>query len=298
MEMLFAEITEKQKENVIKLAENAFDRVIADNLIDKHRINKLIKNGNEFQADIVALIMEYSLSNQFADEELPSNYVYPEKYKGPKPINEQIKEIANIFGLDPSKALKYVKNLPVLPKGSEGWFAIPRWQMIAPTYVEAVEKVFEEFASKQEFYNGLDDQLGMKYLRQHARTVKLMEKLVDIQNHADILIVPAQFGLRHKGRSVNRAREIFVSNEFGLGAFAVGIMLLTHPERVVHGEQINIEQLYIDCAGDEFAPNVSGLCLKAPVFYLEYGTVCFEGTFFGNCLESFGSASAFLPHNN
>jgi len=55
--------------------------------------------------------------------------------------------------------------------------------------------------------------------------------MAEIKHH-DILVVPAQFGLRHRGRSVRRVREVMNANEFGLGVFAIGIMLLTHPERL------------------------------------------------------------------
>jgi hypothetical protein len=68
--------------------------------------------------------------------------------------------------------------------------------------------------------------------------------------------------MRHRGKSVRRARETFASNEFGLGAFAIGCMALVHPERYVRWEELDT-----DCAGDEFAPDANGVFSEAPIFY-------------------------------
>ena len=54
--------------------------------------------------------------------------------------------------------------------------------------------------------------LAPNLIRQHAKTVKMFQKLGDEQKDHDILVVPCQFGLRHKGRSVCRAREVFTGN--------------------------------------------------------------------------------------
>lgn len=289
METLITTVTDGQKKQVKRFAEDAVDRAIAKGLLDKDGIQKLIENGDKFQARIITRIKELSLYNQFAHEEVESSYAYPKEYKGPKPIADQIKVITKIFDLDPASALEYAKNLPQLPDGAEGWFAIPRWEKIAPTYGEAVQKVLAMIASKREFY---DYSFGWiaECLRQHAKTAKMFQKLGDEQKDYDILVVPAQFGLRYRGRSVRRAREVFQANEFGLGAFAIGIMLLTHPER-----EVRWEQLHVYCAGDEFAPAGFGSFSSAPLFGFAEDTVCFDAYWFGNVYEHYGSASAFLP---
>ena len=73
-------------------------------------------------------------------------------------------------------------------------------------------------------------------------------------------------------------------NEFGLGVFEVGILLLTHPERIM-GNSTDI--LWIDCAGDEYnecAPYFRDLdgCLHLNVFNINASLV------------SFGSATGFV----
>ena len=145
-------------------------------------------------------------------------------------------------------------------------------------------------ALKRKFKTHLDGQLGAEYLRQHAKTVKMFQKLGDEQKDSDILVVSAQFGFRHKGRSVvRRAREVFEANEFGLGAFAIGIMLLTHPER-----EVQWEQLHIDCAGDEFAPDADGVFSYAPLVNFYYRKVNLLAYWFDNAHVYHGSASAFV----
>ena len=95
-------------------------------------------------------------------------------------------------------------------------------------------------------------EIDTAHLRQHSRTVEALAKLAETQT-GDILIIAVQYGMRHRGKSVRRARETFASNEFGLGAFAIGCMALVHPERYVRWEELDT-----DCAGDEFAPSADG----------------------------------------
>jgi hypothetical protein len=78
--------------------------------------------------------------------------------------------------------------------------------------------------------------------------------------------------------------------EFGLGAFAVGCMLLTHPER-----EVKWEQLHMDCAGDEFAPDADGDFSRAPVFFFSDGKVGFGAYWFDRARDGYGSVSGFLP---
>ena len=279
-------ITDGQKKQYLRFVEDAAERALKETALDKDGIQKLIENGDEFQAHIIAGIKDLSVSNQFADEEVESSYAYPKGYKV-KGITEQTNILRQLFpgiGFADEKLAEQP-----LPPNAEGWFAIPKWQTLAPTYGEAVAKVLAMIASKRKFYNYRDGQLGAEYLRQHAKTVKMFQKLGDEQKDHDILVVPCQFGLRHKGRSVRRAREVFMANEFGLGAFAIGIMLLTHPER-----EVQWEQLHVDCAGDEFSPDADGGFSGAPVFHFSDGKVGFSACWYDDASGVYGSASAFL----
>ncbi len=234
-------------------------------------------------------IAESRLLNEFASEEVRSKYGYLSGYK-PKGITEQTNKLRMLFsGI--GFADEQIAARP-LPAGAEGWSAIPKWQTMAPTYGEAVAKVFALLSSTRngKFENYREGQLGPKYLRQSAKAEQAFAQLCEQQKDHDILVVPCQFGLRHAGRSARRARVVMNSLEFGLGAFTVGIMLLTHPERLQH-----FDDLWIDCAGDEFSPDADGEFSHAPIFHFDFGRLRFFTCWVGDAFDGCGSASGFLP---
>ena len=282
-------ITSGQTKQYKRFVEDAADKALAEVGLDKDRLQKLIENGDEFQARIIAGIRELSVSNQFADEEVESSYGYLSGYK-PKGITEQTNILRQLFpGI--GFANEKLAEQP-LPPNAKGWFAIPKWQSVAKTYNEAVQKVLDLIKKQRKgmFYNWREGKLGEKYFRQHERTAKKLETLAEQQKDYDILVVATQFGLRHRGRSVRRAREVFTANEFGLGAFEIGCMLLTHPERLQH-----YDDLWIDCAGNEYAPDADGDFSRAPYFGFNDGRVEFVTGWFDCARASCGSASGFLP---
>lgn len=211
----------------------------------------------------------------YAGEEVSSNKGYPKEY-AVKPLAQQADALARILSLSLSYTSEYIeKVLPTLtlPDGAEGWFAIPSIDALAKVhfpevknpaerYCRGVQLVFKRIGSLRKFYNYRDGQIDPRHLRIHARKAHAMNVLAEIQN-GDILVVPSQFGLRHRGRSTRRAREVFAASEFGHGSLAVGSMLLTHPEREVHWNQ-----LHPDCPGDEFSPNADGVFSRTTYFQL------------------------------
>lgn len=288
METLITAATDGQKKQIRRFAEDAIDRAIADNLLDKDSIQRLIENGDKFQADVIASIEKYSRSSKFIDEEIGSGYGYYSRYRKPKNITEQISILHQLFpgvGFADEKLAERE-----VPKHAEGWFAIPKWQTIAPTYNQAVEIVLDLIRQQRAGCRDYCDQIGEQYLRQHERTAEKLKVLSAAQKGYDILVVPAQFGLRHRDRSVRRAREVFMGNEFGLGAFEIGCMILTHPERLY-----NSDNLYVDCAGSEYARDGDGNFSSAPHFCFDRNEVEFDANWVNEADERFGSASAFLP---
>jgi hypothetical protein len=80
-------------------------------------------------------------------------------------------------------------------------------------------------------------------------------------------------------------------NECGLGAFAVAIMLVSHPERLQHHDD-----LWIDCAGDEYvARGGGGRFSCAPRFLSGGGIVWFDSGWSNVAEGHYGSASGFVP---
>lgn len=287
----------KQIKRVIEdSASKAVDIIRKKFPIDQNSAQVILMSGDQIQSSVVDTIIakfrELTATNQFADEVVESKYIYPSEYSW-KPLLEQIETLRKHFPeLKVEKTLEFIeKVLPTLelPEGAENWFAIPRWQKIASTYNAAFERLVGIIASTRKFKNWREGQLGPKNLKQHARTIAYLEKLAQGQE-GDILIVPAQFGMKHRGESSRRAREVFQINEFGLGAFGVGCMLITHPDRAVRWEELDM-----DCPGDEFSPDAVGRFSGAPVFGFVDGKLGFGACKVDYYYEYYGSVSAFLP---
>jgi len=289
-------ITSGQRRKIIQFADDAVEKVLEEMNLEKGDGQLAIERGDVFAAAIrkTTFTTLRSLTNrdQFSTEEVSSTYTYPPGY-AIKPITEQMETLVRHFpSLNAEQTRIFIKDeLPKLelPEGAEGWFAIPRWQKLGATYGEALQLTLSKLAETRTLYNYREGQIGPDRLRQHERTVRMMSE-IEKQQPGDILIVPAQFGLRHRGRSVRRAREVFTSNEFGLGAFACGCMLLTHPER----EQ-KWEQLHVDCSGDEYDPGAGGRFDGAPRFNLNDDGLEFVTGWVDRPGQGFGAVSGFLP---
>jgi len=299
-------ITSEQKDRVADLGREAVKTAVGKvNPASAIAQTGIISDGREFknrvEKAVKAIILEMTTPNQYANEVVSSSYTYPKEYKM-KPIGEQVKFIAEKFGLDPTQALEFAKNLPALPEGAEGWFAIPKISAIAKKYYseslnpanhycESVRLVHRKLAKSRSFYNHREGQITMAQIRQHPRTQSFLEQL-ESEQQGDILILAVQYGIRHRGKSVRRARETFSGNEFGLGTFALGCMALVHPDRYVLWEELDT-----DCAGDEFAPDADGVFSDAPFFNFHGDELRFGTSDVSNARACYGSASAFAPQN-
>lgn len=232
-------------------------------------------------------------NKNFVDEEVYSDIGYPEAYKI-QGLMDQADILRNFFPNIPELGMEQRKLLQTtLPVGAEGWFVLPMWEKTAHTYGEAVQKVLAMIASKRRFQISCGDKFTAKHLRRFPKTAKMMQRISERQNPpfgGSVIIASCQFGLRHRGRSVRRAREVFLENEFGLGAFEVACMLLTHPEREMYWEHLQIE-----CAGDECFRDDKSQFSDVPIFNSFLSELHFEMDWFGwrggrNC----GSATGFL----
>ncbi len=255
---------------------------------DKERLNSsqaqyLNERGGELQEGISRLIAGM----------LASDYFYSSEYIGPKPIENQIEEIAKIFSLNTAHALNYVSGgLPELPVGAEGWFAIPKIDAqgteFGERYCQAVKVVVKKIAGSREFHNFRDSQITPNHLRVHAHTAHALDLIAENQP-GDILVIAAQLGMKYKGFSVRRARKVFANNEFGLGSLAVSSIVLTHPERFVRWGDLGI-----DCAGDEFTQSVGGDFSDALDVSFDGDDFVFDSSGVGSGNPLYGSASGFV----
>jgi hypothetical protein len=299
--------TSGQLELITRMAQDRVKKVITNFGLTKEAAVLVQGRGNEFvdaiEAATLASLTNLSVTDQFKDEEVESTYGYLSGYKQPKGLTEQANRLRELFSgvgftnFDLQGAIE--RGEVPLPANCEGWFAIPNWLKNpgtwGATYNEALQKVLDAVKRTRDgkFYNYREGQVGPKRLRQTKHMENFFRQLSEAQGNPDILIVPAQFGIRHRRRSVRRAREVMFSTvgEFGLGAFAIGIMLLTHPERLM-----NYDDLWIDCAGDEYDDPDSDVRFdNCPYWDFYVGKVRFGTHWFDFARENYGSVSAVLP---
>lgn len=306
-------ISSGQKQHIIGLIIDAFNLDEVLDRLSNDGAQRIVTKGGEFKesaaeladgdikSEIEQLIADFSEENRYADEEVESSYSYPAGY-ALKPIGEQVDILAGMFGLSLGLTSEFLTNvLPTLtlPDG-EGWFAIPSIDALAKRffadvtdpaerYSRAVQLILSKIGESRRFYNYRDGQLDPNYLRLTERTAHAMDIIAE-QQQGDIVIVAGQFGAKHAGRSVRRAREVFTPIEFGFGSFHVGSMLLTHPERLT-----SYDDLWPDCPGDDYSFDAAGTFGDAPYFYFADGRVRFLTTNVSSYSGRSGSPSGFLP---
>jgi len=244
------------------------------------------KLKTEVAERVVEIIHRHTCSDKYKDEEVESDRTYPPTYRV-RPIEAQVTELRKIFpGL--GKCNERLQRKP-LPEGAEAWFAIPRWQALAGTYNEAVEMVLGALSTRRKVANRIVGKMDAKYLRQSERS-KLAEKILgEQQEGCDLLVVGAQAGMLHRGSSARRTRVSMAGNEFGLGVFTFGCMLLTHPERLSTGDT-----LMIDCSGDEYSVRGDYSFDRVPLFDFDIGGLEFSIFYEDRARNLWGSPTGFL----
>ncbi len=238
-------------------------------------------------ADTALRILERRMrSNKYRDEDVGSNRVYPSTYRV-RSIEAQVSELRKLFPNLATCQEKLARHEP--PDMTEGWFAIPRWQALADTYNDAVEIVLAALGKRRRLSNRIAGKLSELYLRQTERS-KLAEKiLTEQQPNCDILVVAAQAGMLHRGSSARRTRVTMAGNEFGLGVFALGCLLLTHPERLS-----SADALMIDCGGDEYSVRGDYSFDRVPLFDYDLSGIEFSVFYADRARNLWGTPTGFL----
>jgi len=270
----------------VRLFEDAYNKA----RLDDERAQRINERGGEFQDGIAKLIAELSVSNQFADEEVGSNYGYPKGWSL-KSTSEQLvllQQIEKFKNLDATHLEEVAKGFSELPEGADGLAVIPKISKVGHSYNEVAELMCRLMAEhRKDWYNYREGCLSTEYLRLTEKTQQALSRL-EKETPGDFLIIPTQTGLRHRGRSVRRARAMMSSNEWGLSPYEVGIILLTHPERLQ-----KYEDLAIDCAGCEYCPDADGDFSDCLYFVWSDGWLRFFYGWADDAGQAFGSASAF-----
>ena len=289
---LSGNVTPEQTERLRETLNDALQRGLrlALEKLDEHSARMVLDLQEKLQTEVTSsvekIIQRFTVSEKYKEEEAVSRRQYPAPYRV-RPIEAQTTALRNLFPGLHSPMEKLARR--TLPDGAEDWFAIPRWQNVAHTYGEAVQKVIGLLAESRRFSNRITDRLGDKFLRQSERSA-LAERIIAGQQHNhDILIIAAQFGLLYRGCSARRARVLMGTNEFALGAFSVGCLLLTHPERLSH-----LDTLMLDCGGDEYSLRGDGAFDRVPLFDFDLGGIEFSVFYEDRARNLWGTPTGFV----
>jgi len=238
------------------------------------------------------------ISNVLNKVETPSESKSNSSKNQVRILNEQITILKKFFPelKNATFDTSIAKNLP---QNAEGWFALPKWEKLGKNYPSAVNRVLSAIGATRSFSK--TKTLCWDNLSQCIKTAEMLQKL---DKGYDFYIIPCQFGYRRHDLSAVNNCESISTDEFVLGMFAIGCMILTHPERMQ-----NNDARPIYCAGDEFIPEISKvgrdgyceLCGDAPVFQSfgshKYNYIVLDYAAFrsnGHKAE-FGVPTGFLP---
>ena len=265
--------TAEQVDLVRALGSSAIDDVLREASLNSLAASRVVRRSPEFLAlvreairDALTRLPAYGM---FEDEEIRSGHVYPSGYTGPGAVSGHRQaqvEVLNVFlpkicHVEPR--LSEIE-LPVL---ADGYFVAPWWRSVASTYGAALQLAITWLAQtrKNKFYSYLGE-FGPKAMRREVRTTLAFEALAHRQReNKNALLVSAQFGHQHRGRSARRSCAIFAAHEFGLGTFEIACMLLTHPERLKE-----YDFLEIICLGDRYDdPNSDESFGMVPIFLID-----------------------------
>jgi hypothetical protein len=289
---LSGHVTPAQSERLHETLNDALQRGLrlAVEKLDEHSARMVLDLQEKLQTEITSsvekIIQRFTVSEKYKEEEAVSRREYPATYRV-RPIEAQSTTLRNLFPGMHNPMEKLARR--TLPDGAEDWFVIPRWQHVAHTYGEAVQKVIDLLAVHRRFSNRITDRLSPTFLRQCERTA-LAERIIAEQQHDhEMLVIAAQLGLLYRGCSARRARVLMAANEFAMGAFAVGCLLLTHPERLSH-----LDTLMLDCGGDEYSLRGDGSFDRVPLFDFDLGGIEFSVFYEDRARNLWGTPTGFV----
>ena len=162
-----------------------------------------------------------------------------------RPIEDQMRDLVKHF---PSlRVPAQMPATPPLPKGIDGWYAFPRVSALSPSYSQACVRMFDALKKARACTLVAHVEEGNReWLRRATRAREAWKRIEESQSESDILIVPAQLSLLHKGSTIAQSRDLLDLHQFGLGAFEVATALLVNPQLLSEAGELGI-----DCIGDD-----------------------------------------------
>jgi len=260
-------------------------RAVYDGLnLTPARARQLLENRPELKRDLEELLSRYTTYDRFAG--------YGSGYRRVKTFEEQLRILHPYFP-------EHVDlNDMIVPQeriaGAEGCFLMLERHILASSYSGAVEELFKALRRQRndQFVNGVH-QLDEMHLRQATSKERIFAYIVRAQSHNAFLLLQAQFGLRYRDYAGTEVFGKMVQNEFPLGVYEVGNMLLTHPECLQ-----TEDDPWIDCPGDVLYLDGYSALVMVPYFCVDKGGKLTFGAHLPGFIRSDGSiglATGFLP---
>ena len=169
--------------------------------------------------------------------------------------------------------------------------AIPKWKKIAPTYSEAVVKVFGLIEKTRNIKIIIlpPKVCDAKHLRQTKKTILAWNEIEKKQKDKDVFIVPIENKLKFKECTAKEVSESVAEKEFSLGLFEIGIIALTHPE-IINDKIFS----WISCYGDEYSRKGNRSFLLSCHYQFSNGAVTFHTWGKKRSLPYYATVSGFI----
>lgn len=236
---------------------------------------------------------------------------YPSGYKGPREIADQVVQLADQFSINPIDALNFLdRKLPtwVHDQKADGLFAWPSISAIAkrhfPTTTDPAEQYCKTVVFLLDMFRRLNrtclirafdlQDLTSSKLQMSECTVLALGSLAKDQK-GDILIADVQLGYLYDrwpehSYSPKQNQTLIEQDvrEFGLSAFAIGSIILTHPRRLQSWDDLGM------VSSDEFKNEFDGTLQ----FRVHDGTVhslCLAELGVDHDFDRFSAVTGFLP---
>lgn len=238
------------KNEILESAVNKFKDVLSRTELNGETLSLLVDNS-EFWEIVGGKCLDFAVPNPHKKEIMKTARSYS---KSNPSIFSQIDTMAKLFYLNKEHADKYATKVSGLSCESVDYFAIPKISALAKRFFPEVTCFDEQYQKCLEYVvenTGCfrkRDAFSLKsgVVRLTSRTKELMSK-IESEQEGDIVIIKAQLGELHGGKSVGKVREEFLDNKFGLGAFHVACILLSNQSRLKSQNCLGV-----DCPGDEF----------------------------------------------
>lgn len=247
-------LTNEQQVNISHLAQQELRKILQQvftntgySQLEGERIIQNLKSGTF--GDILIQPLRTALDSAcMGNPELyklavVSEFRYNPEYRV-EPIEGQIYKLKQIFpvlgGFNTAIYDSIMEGKRAVDVDMEEFFVYPHWSRIAPSYIEAVKKLLDVLLDV--IPGGIHDRLteyGGILIAETPHKMFCVYKTL-IKQDADLLILPAQFGVQQRGRDIQSTEDLIHRKEFMLGIYEVLIMLISHPNIIANPDDIRL----------------------------------------------------------